>query len=119
MYDLTSSVSHLSHYAQDLKADNILVERQGTCKISDFGIAKKGEEASTGMKGTVFWMAPEVVGPGKTGYTAKVDIWSMGCVILEMWSGVRPWHGEETIPVMLKVCLGQGLEARSEPALAF
>ncbi|KAJ7596974.1 kinase-like domain-containing protein [Mycena floridula] len=86
---------------RDLKADNILVEREGRCKISDFGISKKAEEASTGMKGTVFWMAPEVVGPGKSGYSSKVDIWSMGCVILEMWTGVRPWDGQETIPVML------------------
>lgn len=49
-------------------------------------------------------MAPEVVQPNKkTGYDVKVDIWSVGCVMLEMWSGFRPWHGQETIAVMMKV----------------
>lgn len=51
-------------------------------------------------------MAPEVVNSQKKGYDAKVDIWSVGCVVLEMWSGKRPWSGVEAVPVMLKVPLG-------------
>ncbi|KAJ4486041.1 kinase-like domain-containing protein [Lentinula aciculospora] len=93
---------------RDIKADNILVDRSGVCKISDFGISKQAEDingrAFTGMRGTVYWMAPEAVNPKETnGYDAKVDIWSIGCVVLEMWSGRRPWHGEEQIPVLLKL----------------
>ena len=56
------------------------------------------------MQGTVFWMAPEVIGTQKKGYNFKVDIWSVGCVVLEMWAGMRPWMGEETVAVMFKVC---------------
>lgn len=93
---------------QDLKADNILVETTGVCKISDFGIAKRtdnidGLGASTAMQGTVFWMAPEVIDPMKKGYDKKVDIWSVGCVVHEMWVGKRPWSGDEAIAVILKV----------------
>lgn len=93
---------------QDLKADNILVETTGVCKISDFGIAKRtdnidGLGASTAMTGTVFWMAPEVIDPMKKGYDKKVDIWSVGCVVHEMWAGKRPWSGDEAIVVILKV----------------
>ena len=96
---------------QDLKADNILVETTGICKISDFGIAKRtdnidGLGASTAMQGTVFWMAPEVIDPMKKGYDKKVDIWSVGCVVHEMWAGKRPWSGDEAIAVILKVCGG-------------
>lgn len=54
------------------------------------------------MKGTIFWMAPEILEQGK-GYDVKVDIWSVGCIVLEMWTGDRPWSGEEFAPVMLKV----------------
>jgi mitogen-activated protein kinase kinase kinase len=93
--------------AQDLKADNILVEMSGTCKISDFGISKRTEDlhggAFTAMQGTIFWMAPEVVHTQKKGYNFKIDIWSVGCVVLEMWAGMRPWMGEETVAVMYKV----------------
>ncbi|EWC45134.1 hypothetical protein DRE_06273 [Drechslerella stenobrocha 248] len=94
---------------RDLKGDNILLDLDGTCKISDFGISKKtvdiyGNDASNNMQGSVFWMAPEVVNPKKgQGYSAKVDIWSVGCVVLEMFAGRRPWENEETIGAIFKI----------------
>jgi mitogen-activated protein kinase kinase kinase len=80
----------------------------GICKISDFGISKRTEDINeqnvlTAMQGTVFWMAPEVVNTGKRGYNSKVDIWSVGCVVLEMWAGERPWRKEEAMAVIVKV----------------
>jgi mitogen-activated protein kinase kinase kinase len=53
------------------------------------------------------YRAPEVLDSNnnKRGYDSKVDIWSVGCVVLEMWTGERPWAGEEMIPVMMKVML--------------
>jgi len=98
--------SHLLTIGQDLKADNILVEETGVCKISDFGISKRTTDyggAATAMQGTVFWMAPEVVNPQGKVYGFKVDIWSVGCVVLEMWAGFRPWQGDEMFAVMFKV----------------
>ncbi|KAI0033411.1 kinase-like protein [Vararia minispora EC-137] len=93
---------------RDMKADNILVETSGVCKISDFGISKRtddinGQNVLTAMQGTVFWMAPEVVNTGKRGYNYKVDIWSLGCVVLEMWAGERPWKREEAMAVIVKL----------------
>lgn len=92
---------------RDLKADNILVEKTGICKISDFGISKRTDDdqgAFTAMQGTVFWMAPEVIGSQRgRGYNSKVDIWSVGCVVLEMWAGRRPWPDEDFFTVMYKV----------------
>lgn len=101
---------------RDLKADNILLDVDGTCKISDFGISKKtdniyGNDVTNSMQGSVFWMAPEVVraeGQGRSakeaqGYSAKVDIWSMGCVVLEMFAGRRPWSKEEPIGAIFKL----------------
>jgi mitogen-activated protein kinase kinase kinase len=98
---------------QALKAASILVEVTGVCKIAGFGISMRtvDDGVATAMQGTVFWMSPEFVNPQGKGYNSKVDIWALGCVILEMWTGVRPWHGEEAVSVMFKVrsqCLASG-----------
>ncbi|CAH1760600.1 6005_t:CDS:10 [Entrophospora sp. SA101] len=85
---------------RDIKADNILVNEDGICKISDFGISKKS--------GTIFWMAPEVF---TKGYSAKVDIWSLGCVILEMFAGERPWPNLSDLAAMFKL----GSEKKAPP----
>ncbi|MCJ1470855.1 hypothetical protein MMC07_009502 [Pseudocyphellaria aurata] len=92
----------------DLKADNILLDIDGTCKISDFGISKKtdniyGNDVTYNMQGSVFWMAPEVIRSHGQGYSAKVDIWSLGCVVLEMFAGRRPWSKEEAVGAIYKL----------------
>lgn len=97
---------------RDLKADNLLLEIDGTCKISDFGISKRSQDiyannAEMSMQGTVFWMAPEVIDSivedKKQGYSAKIDIWSLGCVVLEMFAGKRPWSNEAVISAIYKI----------------
>jgi mitogen-activated protein kinase kinase kinase len=104
---------------RDLKADNILLDIDGTAKISDFGISKKtdniyGNDSSNGMQGSVFWMAPEVIrSKDRQGYSAKVDVWSLGCVVLEMFAGGRPWMGEEMVGAIYK--LGELNEAPPIP----
>ncbi|RFU32533.1 hypothetical protein B7463_g3809, partial [Scytalidium lignicola] len=106
-----SGLAYLHHEGilhRDLKADNILLDLDGTCKISDFGISKKtdniyGNDATNNMQGSVFWMAPEVVRSQGQGYSAKVDIWSLGCVVLEMFAGRRPWSKEETVGAIYKL----------------
>jgi len=101
---------------RDLKADNILLDHSGVAKISDFGISKKsqdiyGNDASNSMQGSVFWMAPEVIRPEGQGYSAKIDIWSLGCVVLEMFAGRRPWSKEEAIGAIYKL----GNERKAPP----
>lgn len=96
---------------RDLKADNILLDLDGTCKISDFGISKKtdniyGNDKTNNMQGSVFWMAPEVIRSQGEGYSAKVDIWSLGCVVLEMFAGRRPWSKDEAVGAIYKIANG-------------
>jgi mitogen-activated protein kinase kinase kinase len=94
---------------QDLKADNVLVNLKGKCKISDFGISKRSNEAYltsqyTPMQGTVFSMAPEMFNqPLTCRYSAKSDIWSLGCLVLEMLCGLRAWHGYGSLQIIYKV----------------
>lgn len=63
------------------------------------------------MQGSVFWMAPEVIRPERQGYSAKIDIWSLGCVVLEMFAGRRPWSKEEVIGAIYKL----GSERQAPP----
>ncbi|KAK1048871.1 mitogen-activated protein kinase kinase kinase [Friedmanniomyces endolithicus] len=118
---------------RDLNSDNLLLDLDGTCKISDFGISKHSinpynDDITNSMQGSVFWMAPEVIraqshpmGPPPSsamgvgggldavrtavsqGYSAKVDIWSLGCVVLEMFAGRRPWSKEEAVGAIYKL----------------
>lgn len=78
---------------RDLKSANILIAPDGTIKLTDFGSAKKFGTAkysfTRSLKGSPYWMAPEVV--SKTGHSYPADIWSFGCVLIEMYTGIPPW----------------------------
>jgi Protein kinase domain len=93
---------------RDLKSDNILLDSNGKLKLCDFGCSKRYENdlnesgLVVSMKGSLPWMAPEVMKQG--GYGRKADIWSLGCVVIEMLSGKPPWGGvENQILLMMKV----------------
>lgn len=101
-----SYLHNLGILHRDMKADNLLLDLDGVCKISDFGISKKSNDIYSNsemtMTGTIFWMAPEMVDI-KQGYSAKVDIWSLGCIVLEMFAGKRPWSNLEVVAAMFKI----------------
>ncbi|KAF1360076.1 Ste11-type MAPKK kinase [Lizonia empirigonia] len=96
---------------RDIKGANILVDNKGSVKISDFGISKRIEASTLGggkkgaqrvsLQGSVFWMAPEVV--RQTAYTRKADIWSLGCLIVEMFSGSHPHPSLTQLQAIFKI----------------
>ncbi|EDR14310.1 uncharacterized protein LACBIDRAFT_229328, partial [Laccaria bicolor S238N-H82] len=97
---------------RDIKGANILVDNKGGIKISDFGISKKVDDnfpdLLTGnrlhrpsLQGSVFWMAPEVV--KQTGHTRKADIWSVGCLVVEMLTGEHPWAQLTQMQAIFKI----------------
>ncbi|SPC61733.1 probable MAPKK kinase Kpp4 [Ustilago sp. UG-2017b] len=110
---------------RDIKGANILVDNKGGIKISDFGISKKVESdlvlatdkggaggAGAGgaahrpsLQGSVFWMAPEVV--KQTSYTIKADIWSLGCLVVEMISGTHPWADLNQMQALFQIGMGR------------
>ncbi|KAG5232480.1 mitogen-activated protein kinase kinase kinase [Salix suchowensis] len=79
---------------RDIKGANILVDNKGCIKLADFGASKQVVELATvsgakSMKGTPYWMAPEVI--LQTGHGFSADIWSVGCTVIEMATGKPPW----------------------------
>lgn len=82
---------------RDLKCANILVDLRGNIKISDFGCSGQLNAINTvgdsqilqSLKGTIPFMAPEVICQNK--YGRKADIWSIGCTGIEMATGQLPW----------------------------
>ncbi|CAG8489781.1 8041_t:CDS:10 [Acaulospora morrowiae] len=82
------------------------VDNKGGIKISDFGISKRVEDQfraaqRPSLQGSVFWMAPEVV--KQTAYTYKADIWSLGCLIVEMYTGEHPFPEFNQMQAMFKI----------------
>jgi len=53
------------------------------------------------LQGSVFWMAPEVV--KQTGHTRKADIWSVGCLVVEMLTGEHPWAQLTQMQAIFKI----------------
>jgi serine/threonine protein kinase len=92
---------------RDLKAANILLNLDGKIKLSDFAVSGKIDidgknDLLNSLKGTIPWMAPEVI--CQLNYDCKADIWSLGCLLIELTTGQIPWEKfDNFISAMLKI----------------
>ncbi|XP_074304617.1 mitogen-activated protein kinase kinase kinase 1-like [Silene latifolia] len=93
---------------RDIKCANILVASDGTVKLADFGLAKATRlNDLMSCKGTVFWMAPEVIDHKSQGYGLAADIWSLGCTVLEMLTRHIPYHPYEFQQALFRISKGE------------
>lgn len=76
---------------RDIKGANILVDLNFKVKLADFGCSKRNDlTKSFTTIGSIPWMAPEVI-LQQQGHGRKADVWSFGCVIIEMATAEKPW----------------------------
>lgn len=89
---------------KDIKPHNILITREGTLKITDFGIAKvmSSSTITTGnaTMGSVHYFSPEQARGGYMDY--KTDIYSLGVVLYEMVTGKLPFQGDSAIAIAMQ-----------------
>lgn len=119
------SIHKMNCIHRDIKPDNILIDKDGHIKISDFGLAKipdnyfnedlitvnKASSKSTSNKpkhmrtyscvGTAYYVAPEVL--TKQQYSKDIDWWSLGVIFYEMLVGYAPFFAVDTNEVCNRV----------------
>lgn len=99
---------------RDIKPQNILVDRQGYIKVSDFGIARmvgantSDIEKKQGIMGSVHYFSPEQAKGGTATFAS--DLYSVGCVLYEMLTGKVPFEGETQVSIAM-----QHVQAEAQP----
>jgi serine/threonine protein kinase len=100
------AIHELGFVHRDIKSANIMRDERGVVKLMDFGIAKAGGHeggditSTGGVVGTPEYMSPEQAQAEKI--DARSDIYSMGIVVHEIFTGVVPFRGDTPIASILK-----------------
>ncbi|KAG5505238.1 hypothetical protein JIQ42_07445 [Leishmania sp. Namibia] len=89
---------------RDMKPQNILIGQNGAVKLADFGFARSMSYNTivlTSIKGTPLYMAPELV--QERAYDNRVDLWSLGCILYELYYGKPPFYTNNLFALIKKI----------------
>jgi serine/threonine-protein kinase len=103
----TARALHAAHERgivhRDVKPGNVMIDREGRVKVTDFGIARAIAEAQMTLPGTtlgsVHYFSPEQARGDQA--TASSDIYSLGIVLFELLTGRRPWEADSAAAVAM------------------
>ncbi|KAJ7712491.1 kinase-like domain-containing protein, partial [Mycena metata] len=128
LYEIAQGLEYLHSHAivhGDLRGSNILITQDWSACLADFGLsaftdATSSLHTSSKRAGSLNWMAPELLDPGRFflefSRTPATDVYAFGCVCFELYTG-RPPFSELGPAVLMKVINGERPERPSDAPL--